>query len=115
MECKVQGTIIQVLEPQSGISKAGKPWKSQEFVMQTADRYPKKIAFTVFNDKVDHNLLNVGSTVEMSFDIDSREYNGRWYVTVSAYACLPLNFAQPQTYPQSYAPNGIPQQGYPGM
>lgn len=86
MALSVKGKIEQILKPESGVSKAGKEWSKQEFVIETDDQYPKKVCFTLFGDKV--NLvegLAAGQDVEVSFNIESREYNGRWFHNVNAW------------------------------
>ena len=86
MALSVKGKIEQILKPESGTSKAGKEWSKQEFVIETDDQYPKKVCFTLFGDKV--NLVDglaAGQEVEVSFNVESREYNGRWYTDVRAW------------------------------
>jgi len=46
MSLSVKGKIQQILKPESGVSRAGKEWSKQEFVIETEDQYPKKICFT---------------------------------------------------------------------
>ena len=74
---EVVGKIILKLPLQSGVSQAGNNWKKQEYVLETEDSYPKKVHFDFFGDKADQFPLNVGDRVRLSFDIESREYNGR--------------------------------------
>lgn len=86
MSHKIKGQIIVALPETSGTSKSGNAWRKREYVLQTDDKYPKKIAFSVMNDKIDQLGLRQGVTAEVSVDIESREYNGKWYTSVSAYA-----------------------------
>ena len=82
---KIQGALIGVSEMVSGTSKSGKDWSKKEFVIETADQFPKKICFTLFGDKIDLiDGIEVGSTIEVSFDVESREFNGRWYHNINA-------------------------------
>ena len=86
MALSVKGKVDQILKPESGTSKAGKAWSKQEFVIETDDQYPKKVCFTLFGDKV--NLiegLTAGQEVEVSFNMESREYNGRWFHNINAW------------------------------
>lgn len=87
MSLAVKGRIDQVLKPESGTSKAGKEWSKQEFVIETTeDQYPKKVCFTLFGDKVSLiQGLAVGQEVEVSFNMESREYNGRWFHNINAW------------------------------
>ena len=82
---EVIGKIIHVLPPQSGTSQAGNQWKKQEYVLETEDAYPKKICFDFFGDRVDQFPLKINDRVRLSFDIESREYNGRWYTNIRGW------------------------------
>ncbi len=82
---EIRGKIILVLPLQSGTSKAGNEWKKQEYVLETLEQYPRKVCFQFFGDKVDQYPTSVGQEVVVSFDIDSREFNGRWYTNISAW------------------------------
>lgn len=84
----ITGRIIVALEPRSGISKSsGTPWKMQEFVLETInEQYPHKMMFSVFGeDKIQQAAINVGDDVTVSFDVNAREYNGRWYNDIRAW------------------------------
>jgi hypothetical protein len=85
MENKIQGHIIAVMPETGGTGKTGNPWKKQEFVLETKDNYPKKICFTIWGDKIDQYGLQVGEFVTAFLDIESREYNGRWYTDLKAW------------------------------
>lgn len=76
--------LIQVLPPQTGTGKNG-PWKKQEIIVETEGQYPKKVCVSVWGDKISENQLKVGIQLNISFDVESREYNGRWYTDVKAW------------------------------
>lgn len=82
---EIRGKVIALLEQQSGTSQAGKAWKKQEFVIETNEQYPRKVCITLFGDKVDQYPLAVNDDLVVSIDIESREYNGRWYTNVNAW------------------------------
>ncbi|MBQ7818215.1 MAG: DUF3127 domain-containing protein [Bacteroidales bacterium] len=82
---EIKGKIIAVLPLQSGVSQAGKQWKKQEFVVETPDQFPRKVCMTLFGDRVDQYPIAIGDDVVVSIDIESREYNGRWYTNVNAW------------------------------
>lgn len=86
---EVQGKIIVALPEQSGTSRAGNAWKKREYVLETMETYPKKVAFNFFGERADQYPLQVGQTINLSFDIDSREFNGRWYVDIRAWKAEP--------------------------
>lgn len=86
MSLTVKGKLIKILNPESGIARTGNSWKKQEFVIETNDQFPKKICFTLFNDKV--TLLKglaEGDELEISFDVESREFNSKWYHNINAW------------------------------
>ncbi len=83
---ELTGKIIAVLPERGGISKAGNEWKIQEYVLETMEQYPRKMMFNVFGaDRISQFNIQLGETLTVSFDIDSREYNGRWYNDIRAW------------------------------
>lgn len=78
---------MAALEPRGGVSKrTGNEWKMQEFVIETHDQYPRKCMFSVFGeDRLKEFHIAVGEELTVSFDIDAREYNGRWYNDIRAW------------------------------
>ncbi|MBA4851176.1 DUF3127 domain-containing protein [Emticicia sp. BO119] len=81
---EITGRIIQLLPLQTGQGKNG-VWKKQDFVIETEGQYPKKVCISAWGDKVSEQMLVVGKEVNVSFDIESREFNGRWYTDVRAW------------------------------
>lgn len=81
---EISGKIIAVLPMATGEGKNGQ-WRSQDYVLETGDQYPKKVCFNFFGDKIEQFPLAIDDVVKVSFDIESREYNGRWYTTVRAW------------------------------
>ena len=81
---ELSGKLIQFLAVQTGQGKNG-TWKKQEFVIETGDTYPKKVCIAVWGDKIDMNKFKIGETLTVSFDVESREYNSRWYTDVKAW------------------------------
>ena len=98
----IKGKIIQKLDPQGGVSKAGNQWKKQEYVMETFDSYPKKVKFDFFGDRADQYPLEVGDVITLSYDIESREFNGRWYTDIRGFKAVkedPSVAGAPAPYP----------------
>jgi hypothetical protein len=87
-ELKVKIQIDNILEVESGESTNGE-WSKVSFIGQEVDNeYPKNIGFEIFGqDKVDKFLQynKVGDEVEVSFNLQSREYNGKIYTTAQAW------------------------------
>ena len=82
---EITGKLLQLLPPQTGQGKNG-TWKKQEFIIETGDTYPKKVCLAIWGDKIDISKVSIGSMVTIHFDAESREYNGRWYTDLKAYA-----------------------------
>ena len=81
----LQGKIIVALPERSGVSARGE-WKSQSFVLETHDAYPKKVVFDVFGaDRLARFNIQVGQEVMVSFDIDARQWNDRWFNSIRAW------------------------------
>ena len=84
---ELTGRIIAVLEAKSGTSsKTGNPWMMQGYVIEVPGQYPRRCAFTVFGeDRIKQLNIQNGEYLTVQFDIDAREYNGRWYNDFRAY------------------------------
>lgn len=85
---ELQGKVIAALQPRTGESKRnpGEQWMSQEFVIETHDQYPRKMVFNVWGqDRLQRFNIQVGQEVMVSFDIDAREWQGRWFTDIRAY------------------------------
>jgi len=81
---EISGTVVNLLPLQTGQGKNG-TWKKQEFILETPGQYPKKVCLSLWGEKVDENRLNPGDRITASINIESREYNGRWYTDVRAW------------------------------
>ncbi|MBS1950634.1 MAG: hypothetical protein OJF59_000855 [Cytophagales bacterium] len=80
----INGIVVSLLPLQSGQGKNG-TWKKQEFILETPGQYPKKVCLSLWGDKVDENKISIGDNITASINIESREYNGRWYTEVRAW------------------------------
>lgn len=107
---EISGKIIHILPEQGGISKAGNEWKKQEYVLETHDQYPRKVCFQIFGaDRIAQAAIQLGEEVTVSFDIDSREYQGRWFTNISAWKVeRPTMSAAPNPADNNVAPNFQP-------
>ena len=80
---ELAGRVIAVLEPKGGTSRNGNEWKVQEYVIETHDQYPRRMCFDVFgDDKIKQFNIQVGEELNVSFDIDAREWQGRWFNSI---------------------------------
>ena len=104
--------LAQVLPIESGTGRNGE-WKKQPIVVETEGQYPKKICINIWGDKINPNQLVVGNDLTIDFDIESREFNGRWYTDVKAWKVeaagansggAPANYNMPEPPPSAPAP-----------
>lgn len=76
--------LIQLLPLQTGTGKNGE-WKKQDIIVETDGQYPKKVSVSIWGDKINEQQLTIGNTLTIDFDIESREYSGRWYTDLKAW------------------------------
>ena len=122
---EVVGKIIQVLPAQEGVGRTGNPWKVQPYVLETFDQYPRKVHFEVFGeDRIKQNPCDIDQVVTVSFDIESREFNGRWYTSIRAWkiqqgdmtqAAAPAAAAPVAAAPAQAAPAAAPMEAAPNL
>jgi len=84
----IQGTIIDVSEITSGTTRAGKPYQRIEFTITTAGKFEKTVRFTSYQEAVIKILGQsaAGTKVKVNYDPESKEFKGKWYTTLNAYA-----------------------------
>ncbi|MCH7397691.1 DUF3127 domain-containing protein [Belliella sp. DSM 107340] len=99
---EINGKIVQVMAEQSGNGRNG-VWKKKDYILETDGNYPKKVALTVWGDKIDQFNLQEGDQVTAGIEIESREYNGRWYTDVKAWKVDKQGGATPSPQPQNAA------------
>jgi hypothetical protein len=101
MAFELNGKIIAVLDQKSGISKTGTSWSVQQYVIETHEQYPKKMCFDVFGeDKISQFNIQIGDELKLFFDVDAREYNGRWYNSFKAWKVEKINESPLQVVPK---------------
>ena len=111
---EIEGIIINELPLEEGISqRTGNPWRKKGWVMETLGQYPRKAKFDVMGERVDTFKLEVGKTYAVAVDVESREYNGRWYTDLRAYNFRPLENAQPGYTSVNPAQGGFSQPAQP--
>ena len=81
---EIAGTVVSLLPLQTGQGKNG-VWKKQEFILETPGQYPKKVCLSLWGEKVDEIKLTIGEKITASINLESREYNGRWYTEARAW------------------------------
>jgi len=75
----ISGKIIQIL-PEQAIGQAGKT--KQTVILETDGQYPKKIAFDIWNDKFP---ISLGESVTIGVNVESREWEGRWFTSLTGW------------------------------
>lgn len=84
---ELAGKVIAVLEARSGLAKStGNPWMTQDYVIETHEDYPRRMVFNVFGEeKIKQLNIQLGEEINVFFDINAREYQGRWYNDIRAW------------------------------
>ena len=87
MSLAITGKLVKALDEESGTSKAGKEWKKQSFVIDTGAQFNPEVCFSLFGEDKIAMLqgINPGEEIEVSFNLSSREYNGRYYHNIDAW------------------------------
>jgi hypothetical protein len=80
---EITGKVIQILDQVSGTGAKGN-WVKQDFVIETLGDHPKKAAFQAWNDKIDL-IPEIGKEATISYNIESREYNSKWYTDLRVW------------------------------
>ena len=107
---ELQGKVIAVLPARSGVSARGE-WKSQSFVIETHDSFPRKMVFDVFGEeRLTRFNIQLGQEVNVSFDIDAHEYNGRWFNNIRAFDVRLVDPNTVSAAPAAQAATAAPQQ-----
>ncbi len=76
--------LIQLLPLQTGTGANGE-WRRQDIIVETEGQYPKKVCISIWGERINDQQLQVGNTLVIDFDAESREYNGRWYTDLKAW------------------------------
>lgn len=110
MESTITGKLIQVLNAQNITGKNGAMTK-QEFVIEVPGKYPKKVCFTMWGAVVDTFNYERGTEITVSYDMSSREYNGKWYSEIKAWkiqASEQKEELEPEKPTENDDPNSLP-------
>jgi hypothetical protein len=107
---ELTGKIVQVLPEQSGTSSRGS-WRKQEYIIEIPGDYPKQVCFMVWGDRIDQFGIQEGQELTIAVDLESREYNGRWYTDVKAWRAAPVDRESeslPMDEPPKSGPDDVP-------
>lgn len=105
---ELSGKVYKVLPVESGEGKNG-TWKKQQVVIEIDNgKYPKKVAVTFWSDLVNSSYFVEGKDISIEFDVESREYNGRWYTDVKAWRINTSSSNNNNNESKSSTPNNTP-------
>jgi len=94
----IKGRLVQILPIEVGVSKAGKEWKKRNFIIDTGEKYNPLICFQLFGDKTDIiEAYTIGQEIEVSYNLSSKEFGGKWYSSIDAWKITPVGNVQQQT------------------
>ena len=99
--------LAQILPAESGVGKNGE-WKKQSIIVETEGQFPKKVCITTWGDKFNSAQWQPGILLTIEFDIESREFNGRWYTDLKAWKIEPAGVPQQSVPPQEVLMPDLP-------
>lgn len=111
-----KGIITAAMPVASGTSKSGKEWKRASYILQYDNsnaQYPKSVLFDVMGDKIEQLNIQQGQEYEIEIDFTTREYNGRTYMSASAWKATPLQTAPAQPTAQQTQSAPVQDDGFP--
>ncbi len=111
MNLEIEGKVVQLLEEQTGQGRNG-AWVKQEVIIETEEQYPRKICLACWGDKAAvAKALQPGERIKAGINIESREFNGRWYTDVKAWRIDRTGAAQGAAQAAPPAPSDMPYEG----
>ena len=85
MALEIIGKLVKTLPVQSGTNARG-TWSKQEFILETLEQYPRKVCISAWSEQVNElSTVLAGDILKVSFSIESREYNEKWYTNLRAW------------------------------
>ncbi|HOI31351.1 MAG: DUF3127 domain-containing protein [Bacteroidales bacterium] len=85
MSLELIGRVVQLGQRQTGQGKNG-TWIRQDLIIETEDQFPKKVCLSCWGDKAEEaTTFKPGERVKASINVESREYNGRWYTDIKPW------------------------------
>ena len=100
------GKVIAIMQARSGVStRTGNPWMTQEYLIEVPGQYPRKMLFNIFGEeRIKQFNIQAGEEITVQFDIDAREFNGRWFNDIRAYNIIRGQVAQSVPAATPFAP-----------
>lgn len=84
---EIKAKVVQVLPMEGGTSKSGNAWSKASLIVETAEnpQYPKKIKISNMKNAEAFSKIAIGTEASFKVEVESREYNGRWYTEVNCW------------------------------
>ncbi len=94
-----EGTVVQIFDAAKGTSARG-DWQRQEVLFEIQEgQYPRKVVVTFFNKEQEVKSMSVGGVYTVSINLESREFNGRWYTNANGWRVQSKGAAAPAQAP----------------
>jgi hypothetical protein len=107
MSIVLTGKLLHILPQQSGTGKNG-PWVKQDFIIETPGEFPRKVCISAWGEKAGEiGGYKEGEEVQVNVNIESREFNERWYTDIKAWRIEKLS-SSPANIPPPPATEDIP-------
>jgi hypothetical protein len=96
---EITGKVVSKMPQQTGQGKNG-AWVKQDFIIETTEQYPKKVCISLWGDKVKElESIQIGESIKVSINVESREFNGKWYTDVKGWKMDKAGSAGQPTHP----------------
>lgn len=90
-----EGVVYKVLPAVKGTSARGE-WTKQDVIFELPGEFSRKVCVSFWGDKAqDGAMLKEGEKVNVSTNVESKEYNGRWFTEVRAWRIQKVVAQQP--------------------
>lgn len=103
---EIKGKVIQSLGLQSGMSKSGNPWSKATLIVETEGQYSKKVALDNLKQAEEFAAISMGTTATFHVEVESREFNGKWYTNVNCWKWELLSSPAPAPVAPASTPEG---------
>jgi len=108
MALEITGRLMRVLEVRTGIGKNGE-WKNQDFILELPGQYPRSVCISLWGDKIEAlKNFNIGDNIKTYIDIESREWNEKWFTSVKAWQLEKVETTAAFSAPTNILPDAPP-------
>jgi len=108
MALEITGRLMRVLDMRTGMGRMGE-WKNQDFILELPGQYPRQVCISLWGEKIEAlKNFNIGDQIKAYIDLESREFNEKWYTSVKAWQLEKgegAGFPAPTSAPASNLPD----------